>query len=498
MSTILGTQVLSTLAGLDLSLAQTKENYLEAVDAENYYVMAIDSAQLSTTIYRDALLLDPTNSALITLMAANGSVISSFSTALYSTHKQRMTLQSTQSTIQTIMTQAQLQGIDDLIRQTQDAITQDILNERTIISTINGISTSIRQMLIDEQKLYSTINVLSSQYLFSINTNSSLDGIIGQYLNLETSISSQLQTTLANISTYQYLSTQDAISSMVYYSTLSYYSTLDISILSSITGYSLELSSIMYQISTIDSSTLNAKGVLAGKYVQFKADADNYYVYKAADTDALMSQYIYAVKVYNQNAGKCAADLLIKKIDNLNLMDALYFQTLNPALDPALMKGYNDQRYGLMQTNITIDNYVLNVLNPLERMFYDLTNMAYNESTLKAAFIAQRQAIFDSYEYPCLTGNITPSTLISTAYHTDFSTLNGIVTKINSQISDKNAKLGVINGVLTPGMKSGIQSVLIKDWFAGITTNPTTTAILQEPITGSTITEYGIIPPIPV
>lgn len=499
MSTIVGYAKLSTTMQPTLLLAQAKESYLEAVDDENYYITLLDNAVISTAILDDRLRADPQNGGIKTLLDMNKSIINTYSTALLSTNAQRIMLEKTQSSIQQVITQSQLNDIDFLIAQTEDTIANDIIGQRSTMSTIASISTLIIQTIQEEFNIQSTINSLSSQYNFAVNLNTTLDGIINQYVQIESTLSSQQTSTLANISTYQQLSTLYAISSASTWSSISYYSTLEKFTISSISGYNVELSSIIWQISSIDASTLVVSSINSRSYAQFLSSSDGYYVYKKNDSDYLVGAYQYAAQVYNMNAGKCSADLLIRKIQNLNQMDALYYATLSPTIASADVLSNNNQRWGLMQINNRIDNYVINVLNPMQQMFSDLLGMVRTEMTQKGNFVSQRQAIFDNYEFPCLTGAISPSTLIAGNYTDAFATLNSLITSINSNINQKNIKLGAINTLLTSAIKTDIASIVGTDYFPNSVTQITATPALVFPEpTGSNVvlTDYGIIQPI--
>lgn len=494
ISTITGTQQLSTFAGWQLGIAQIKQSYLVAVDSVNYYVAALDSAVLSTSIYNDLIMLDPTNIALRTLSSANRGAISSLSSIYLSTNAGRLRLEATQSTLQSTLSFLQFSTLDGLIKETEYIITMDMLNERNIVSTISGISASIRSAYIQEQYIQSTINGLSSNYLFTINTNSTLDGIMSQYAKLELSLSTQLISTLANVSTYQSLSSIYAFNNTAYYSTLSYWSTQELITMSSINGYAIQSTFVNGQISTIDGQAGAAAMILSQRLTDFQISSSRYYDYIASDISAQMGIYYYSTQLYNQTAGQCAADLLIKKIDNLNLMDAYYFQTMLPTTTPSMASNYNGQRYALMETNINIDNYVLNILNPLERKFYNLMNGIQTESTLRAQFIELRKAMFNIYEYPCAAGTAT-STSISTAYGQTLAAVNTLVRQVTSQTQTNYSAWGEINTRLDAPTKASITAILGKNWFAPINTNaPATPPVLIQPANDA----YRVVEPIPL
>jgi hypothetical protein len=156
------------------------------------------------------------------------------------------------------------------------------------------------------------------------------------------------------------------------------------------------------------------------------------------------------------------------------------------------MTELQNYRFDLLNTNVAIDSIIINILNPFDRMFYDILNIAFTESTMKGQFIQQRKAIFNTYEYPSLQQN---STLISSMYFRDMSALNALVTTINSNIRDKNLIHTNINTILTPNI-STITGIIGINWFSSINRYPGTSTLLLEPTSGTSMTEYGVIPPI--
>jgi len=517
-STILGTLALSTLAGLDLSQGIITQQYQDAVNSENSIVQQMDYSIISTSFYINALSLDPGNLMLKMLISTSQALTSSLSTAYDSTHTQRLKLQSSQNYIYSTIVLTQLAEINRLIAAADLDVQTDIAQQTTLENTINVLSSSLRATYIEEMDLLSSISDLSLQYGSAASQKMSLDQQINFYTGVQSTISSQLKVTYGNIQTQVLISTQYANDYATYISNSIYYSSTRASTISSIDGYQQQLSSIIWQISTIDglssisSSTWKAQLVAYYNEVVGKAPPDSinvalmsgggsasgggYYGYLAQDIDAIMDQYFYDMRIYNLRASQCAADLTIKKTDNVNAMNLAWLQSQSLNISADDLDKFTKIRSNLWSTNNSIDSYVINTLNPLDRMFYDLMNMAYNESTMKGQYIQQRQLIFENYEYPCLAGLISPPIQISSLYFRDISTLNTLVTTINSQIQDKNTKQNTINTTLTPNDIGAIWGILGKNWFADVNRASATSTIILEPREGTQVGPYALLPPI--
>lgn len=517
-STIMGTLALSTIAGLDLSRGIITQQYQDAVNSENSIIQQLDYSIISTNSYINALSLDPENSMLKMLISTSRALTSSLSTAYGNKRTERLQLQESQDYIYSTMVLTQLAEINRLIAEADLDVQADIAQQTTLENTINSLSSSLRMTYIEEMDLLSSISDLSLQYGSAASQKMSLDQQIDFYTGVQSTISSQLRVTYGNIQTQVLISTQYANDYATYISNSIYYSSTRASTISSIDGYQIRLSSIISQISTIDGlSSISSsiwKAELAAYYndVVGKAPPESvdvalmsgggsvsgggYYGYLAQDIDAIMDQYFYDMRIYNLRASQCAADLTIKKTDNINAMNLAWLQSQSLNISLEDLDNFSKIRSDLLNTNIAIDSYVINTLNPLDRMFYDLMNMAYNESTMKGQYIQQRQLIFENYEYPCLAGLISPPIQISSLYFRDISTLNSLVTSINSQIQDKNTKQDTINTTLTPTNIGDISAILGKNWFADVNRTSATSTIILEPREGTQVGPYAVLPPI--
>ena len=486
----------STLAGLDLQHSIIIEEYNKTLDAENSIIVNLDNAIVSTGFYINALSLNPTNTTLQILLSTSRALESSFRIKYESTHTYRITLQSSQTYIRDTIIQAQLDEVDRLIAGADLDITNDIMQERSLQSTIDSLSSILRQTYIDEQTLMNSISDLSSKYGLDMRQYTILNDKIKYCKDVESTISSQMRTTLRNIDIQAGISTQYGNDYISYLSNLRYYSTMEPIIKSTINAYKLEFSSIIDQISTLDGQSTLSSNILKGQYSTFLNDGKDYYNYKAEDVTALMEQYIYDMRLYDLRARQCATDLTLKHSDNRTSMAFAWLQTQTLNISPSELGQLSQIRADLLSVNTAIDSFILNTLNPLERKFYDLVNMATDEKNMKGQLIQQRKDIFTRYEYPCLVKDIVPSSIISSSYYSDLSTLNILITQINSKIHDKNGKQGEINTILTPTNINTMWGILGKNWFSDVNRNAATDPIQSEPSTGIITTEIGILPPI--
>jgi hypothetical protein len=231
-------------------------------------------------------------------------------------------------------------------------------------------------------------------------------------------------------------------------------------------------------------------------YSTFYTDSIKYYDFLVQDIDANMQQYIYSMKMYDLRARQAAADLTIKRTDNINMMNLAWLQSQNLNISPDTLTNLALTRANLLSTNVAIDSLIINNLNPLERLFYDILNKANDESTMKGQFIKQRKDIFIKYEYPCLIKQVVPSTSISSIYFSDLSTLNSLITSINSQIGSKNTKQNNTNTILTSNNIGAIWGILGKNWFSDVNKDFSTPVLLLEPTSGSVIGQFGVVKPI--
>uniref|UniRef100_A0A6C0DCJ8 Uncharacterized protein n=1 Tax=viral metagenome TaxID=1070528 RepID=A0A6C0DCJ8_9ZZZZ len=353
----------------------------------------------------------------------------------------------------------------------------------------NTYSTSIGRavnILTSTQKFYSTIIQDKN------NTKSLLEQNANLYNTFILSISSQMTSSIQNIAIQSRISTKYALDNIAYQSNLKFYSTMEPFINSTIRGYNLQINDITQQISTLILLSTISTSRYREQMSTFYSQANQYYDYKAEDTKAIMEQYIYDIRLFDLKARQCAANLVVKKSDNNILMTSAYIQSQNLANSPDKMTEIQNYRFDLLNTNVAIDSIIINILNPFDRMFYDILNIAFTESTMKGQFIQQRKAIFNTYEYPSLQQN---STLISSMYFRDMSALNALVTTINSNIRDKNLIHTNINTILTPNI-STITGIIGINWFSSINRYPGTSTLLLEPTSGTSMTEYGVIPPI--
>jgi hypothetical protein len=495
-STILGTYGQSTIAGLNVRTAIIKKEYQDAINYENDIIIKLGNARLSTIFYYNALKLDPYNSTLQILILTANALTSSFSTAYQSTHKQRLLLESSQQTMYSTIMLAQLAEIDRLIGVANLDVTNDILEQNTIQSRIDDLSKLLQQSSYDEKRLLDSISDISAKYIKEDTSQMTLNERRIYYSNLTSTLSSSLRSTLQNIQIQAQISTQYSKDYTAYLSNLQYYSSNEREVKSTIDGYTSEISSILNEISSIDRAYNISSNIVSSIYATFYTDSIKYYDYLVQDIDATMQQYIYNMKMYDLRARQATADLTIKRTDNINLMNLAWVQSQNLNISPDTLNTLATTRTDILTTNISIDSLIINNLNPLERLFYDLLNKANNESTMKGEFIKQRKDIFIKYEYPCLIKQIVPSTSISSVYFSDLSDLNTLITSINSQIGSKNAKHDNINAILTANNIGTISGILGKNWFSDVNRTITTPALLLEPTSGSVTGQFGVLKPI--
>ena len=495
-STILATYGQSTIAALNVTAAMIKKEYQHAINYENDIIINLDNARLSTIFYYNALQLDPSNTTLQMLILTANALMSSLSTAYQSTHTQRLLLESSQQTMYSTIMLAQLAEIDRLIAAADLDVTNDILEQNTIQSRIDDLTILLQQSSDDEKILLDSISDISAKYIKENTSQMTLNESRVYYNNLTSTLSSSLRSTLQNIQIQGQISTQYSNDYKAYLSNLQYYSSNEKEIKSTIDGYTSEISSILGQISSINNAYILSSNIVNSIYSTFYTDSIKYYDYLAQDFDATMQQYIYSIKMYDLRARQAAADLTIKRTDNINLMNLAWIQSQNLNISPDTLTNLARTRTDIFSTNIAIDSLIINNLNPLERLFYDILNKANDESTMKGQFIKQRKDIFIKYEYPCLIKQIIPSTSISSVYFSDLSNLNTIITSINSQIGSKNVKQDNVNTILTLNNIGTIWGILGKNWFSDVNRTITTSALLLEPTSGPVIGEFGVLKPI--
>jgi len=275
----------------------------------------------------------------------------------------------------------------------------------------------------------------------------------------------------------------------IYQSTYTWYSTLDGTTQSSITGYTIEDSTINGTIGQLQSdiTTLNTSSINA--IADLKLFRNQFYSYKLQVLMNLAQEYQYAVQELNATTGATTAQLLMNKlamysqIDTLNLM-----LTSNPG-DTARVQ----ERANLMGTQASIQ-VIINAINPLDSPFNTVIGYSLQEQSYISNFIRVRGQLTD-IEIDVLNGDSTKASVRSN-YQSLWSTMNATITSINGVISQKNGVLASIYSVLNAYVPQITTLYPSMTFPQTITVDQIPMQLQSSDPNQSPLSEFAILPPI--
>ncbi len=411
------------------------------------------------------------------------------STNLVTATQQRQSLEATQSTIQLITLQAILDAANQNIINAQKALFDAQQNEINVQSTITNLSSQIIHTYELEASYISTLNALSIQYTNDLNNWYTESTVVGQYDIQNRLISTQVASTIITIQNLVLLSTVYNMSIAIYQSTYNSYSNMNAMTQSSISGYTIEDSTINGTISQLQSdiNTLNTSSINA--FADLQLFRGQFYSYKLQGLMNQAQEYQYSVQELNATVGAAAAQLLMNKLAMFTEIDTLNLTlTANPGDTISLQK-----RANLMGTQTTLQ-VIINAINPLDDSFNTIIGYSLQEQSYITNFINLRSQLTD-IEISVLNGTSTKESVKSN-YTTVWASMNATITSINSVISQKNGVLQSIYSVLNA------QIPTITTLYPSITF-PKTITVGQTPMqlqsddpTQTTLSEYAILAPL--
>jgi hypothetical protein len=500
-NTIFSTSSLLRLAQLDLIIATATKKYRDSISRELSTISDYNNAKTLLDTILKGLTANPNDANLLAQKNSTQPVVSTLSALMYSASQDRIKNESTQKLVEQVNLAERLAIADARISTAADQLVAAQFKEAAVISTISGISTRIGVSKQTETGILSTMSSLSSIYASQKYQYEWISSKIGLYDISEGILSTQLRSTLANLSNFIGYSTLYKGQAQEYWSTYTYYSTLEYYTTSSISGYTTQRSTIINDISVLDGDITTLTNTITGEFTNLRTYGPQFYQYKESELIAEVEEYQYSMSQINSIVGTTTADLLLKKMQNLNRMDWLNFElTANLSLAADLRSSYTAEIGQISPMNTKIDALISD-LNPLEIQFNSLIQLVLDEKTLKQKYIRTRKDLFDMEVNVYEDDTRLPS--VKTTYDSKFLELNQTATDIRAKMQLRNDKYTPIKAVLADSVRradiltilGGIQR--FPDSLLNVTVN--NSLILDESRDPSaTLSEFAVLPPIPL
>jgi hypothetical protein len=255
-------------------------------------------------------------------------------------------------------------------------------------------------------------------------------------------------------------------------------------------------------------------GQIAVEIQKLRTNGPTFYDYKRGEMASEIDEYKYTVTEISAAVGMTVGDLVIKKMNNLDIIDGNNLQlTLNrQSLTAQQQEDLTNQIGTLAQQNAQI-NILLNRLNPLEIQFRALLQLVEEERDLKigtGGFISAKKELFNEelsyYENDADPGRL--ASLIAGGYNTRFTAVNGKAASIRAKMGERDLKYNEIRAVLQDtNVRDKIQNILggaqrfpdmENETYVGVIISVDNTVILDETRNPATLSDYSIIPSLPL
>lgn len=373
-------------------------------------------------------------------------MLSTLSTTMYTTSKQRELSEVNQSDVQLVTLKAVLDVADYNISQAEHTYYLAQLNQSSVISTMSGLSTRIGIADIMEDNYLSTLSSLSTIYYNDLSTYNGIQDSISTYIYTQNLLSSFLRSTLLTLLMLSEQSTINAMSIAIYTQSYIGYSTLEGIAQSSIDGYSSIKGYTLSTMAGLDGEIGGLNGLVGSQFTELTANAETYYNNVITDLNNELDAYKYGIQEWNSFIGYIASELLIQKLNLYTAIDSITFrlQTNITSEQQALLVSQRNS-YGTLQTNI---QSIIDTLNVLDVRFANILTEIEDERTDKTSFVNTR-SILTAHEINVFK-NPSQYSVVQEQYIYQMANLNTRVNSINSHILQRNQMITALYEIINP------------------------------------------------
>jgi len=503
-----------TLAQIDLQIATARKAYEVAVSIEVSTIVMLDYAENNRRVIDAQILRDPDNATLKQEKTSIDTTFDTLSKIAESATKDRIIKSINQSTISQTILQSTLAYYDWRISTAAMYLADAMYRDRVVISTINGMTVNVEASLRLERQIISTMSSFSTLYIKEQNDYNYYSTIVAGYDFNAYTLSTQLISTLSILQYYIDYSTMYSYSTTIYRTNYAAFSTSESYLRMSIASYELQRSSLTSSILGIDIELGPPGGLntqINDELQNLETNGPNFYMYKTAEMNDDIDEYKYTVSEINATVGMTIGDLVIKKMNNLDIIDRNNLKlTLNSqTLTAATQQQLTTEIGTLAQQNSQIERLLVR-LNPLEIQFRTLLQVIEEERNLKTGmggFIGAKAQLFnDELEYyKSNRATAKLAEIIAAGYNTRFTEMNRIIGLIQAKILDRDGKYTIIRNVLQDtNVRDVVNTILGEQRFpdtenakyVGVLISGTAyiAAEVRNPVT---LSEYSIIPSLP-
>jgi hypothetical protein len=373
-------------------------------------------------------------------------MLSTMSTAMFSTTRVRQELESNQNVVFVNNLKQILDAADDNIAAAQSAYNTALGNRADVISTMSGLSTRIGLAGIAEQQYQVTLDSLSTIYIRDISTYNGINAEIASYAERENILSSFLRSTLTTLAMLSTQSSMYALSSGTYLQSYVGWSTLEGIAQSSINGYMAIKGNIASTIIGLTTEIGTTSFTVGSQFTNLTASGNTYYSNVIIDINNELDAYKYGIQEWNSFIGYICSEILIQKLNIYTVIDSITF-SLQGNNTQSQMDALITQKNAYVTKQQTIQS-VLNVLNVLDIQFANLLQLVETERGNKSAFINTR-SILTAYEISVFK-DPTRFATVQGQYIFQLGNLNSRVNSINANILERNSKLSALNAIIYP------------------------------------------------
>ena len=373
-------------------------------------------------------------------------MLSSLSTAVFSTTVVRQKLEINQSTMFENNLMSILNEADAVIARAQNTYDIAVQKRIDVISTMDGLSTRIGLADIAEGMYASTLSTVSSVYTADISTYNGIMRSISNYIDNRNLTSSYLLSTLVTLSMLSTQSSLYNISAAIYTQSYIGYSTIQGMSQSSINGYSTISGTMLSSVIGLDSEIGGLQTTVGTQFNDLNTQATTYYTNVKTDLNNEMDAYKYGVKEWNSFIGYICSELLIQKLNLYTAIDSVTF-TLQTNIPQTRITELLQLKQEHITKQQTIQN-IIDMLNNLDTKFAALLEVIETERSDKIAFVNTR-SLLTGYEINVLQDK-TKKSLLQSPYINQMGILNSRVNSINQDILKRNQQMAALYDIINP------------------------------------------------
>lgn len=307
------------------------------------------------------------------------------------------------------------------------------------------LSTNVQVKLAEQTSLNQ--NIENQRPLLNATLNSTIvySTIMGGCDTRLIDLTKHIQQTSTNINMYVEISTGYSVGSPQFVSQYQYWSTMEVQAVSTVDSYMKQRSQLIQQRDSLNGEITTLRNNLRGQLSQLDTAANTFYSKKLSELQNEVLEFQNASRECNAYTGLLTAQMMYKKLELFDTVDALAFYIQSTVTNTTLQETLQTQQNNIIADQTSLQTQV-DRLNPIDVKFMELDGFYTNEFTFKTSFLNLRSTLHAMERN--VIANPTSRDSIKTTYEKLWGDMNTAINSANTQIRSRQTKWNEISSIL--------------------------------------------------